>query len=314
MWYLNLIIFLVALFVLIRSANYAVRYSSRFARAFHLSEFIVSFFIVSFISISPEATVGIISSINGTPEFGLGALLGSNVADLFLIFGIISLFSLKGIKVKSEILKEDLLYIILLAIPVILGFDGKFSKMDGVLLVLSGAIFLVTLSIKGKMFKKKNHHKKNSKWGKNLFLLILSLLFLVASAYFTVRFGVNFANDLRIPPFLVALTVVSIGSCLPELIFSLKAVRTNHDELALGDILGTVIIDATIILGVMALINPFNFSPSIIHSTGIILFIAGILVVSFLKSGKLLSKKEGILLLIFYIASLVIGFFINRGF
>jgi cation:H+ antiporter len=107
---------------------------------------------------------------------------------------------------------------------------------------------------------------------------------------------------------------VGIGSCLPELIFSLKAVRTKHDELALGDILGTVIIDATIILGIMALINPFNFNPIIIHSTGIILFLSGILVVLFLKSGKILSKKEGIILLIFYILSLVVGFFANKVF
>ena len=312
---LDLIIFLFCFFILIRSANYAVKYSSGFARSLHISEFIVSFFIISFISLSPEATIGIFSAIEGTPEFGLGTLLGSNVADMLLIFGIVALFSLKGIKVKSEILKEDLLYIILLAVPVILGFDGKFSRVDGILLVLSGTIFLVTLSIKGKVFKKKKPLRKNSKkWKKNLILLIISLSFLIASAYFTVKFGVNFANDLKIPPFIIALTIISIGSCLPELIFSLKAVKTNHDELALGDILGTVIIDATIILGIMALINPFNFNPSIIYSTGIILFAAGILVVLFLKSGKLLSKREGILLLIFYLISLIIGFAVNKVF
>src|SRR3989344_5691512 len=168
MWVINLILLFAALIVLAKSAEYAVRYSSRISRVFHISEFVVSFFIVSVISVSPEATVSIISAIKGVPEFGLGALLGSNVADLFLVFGIVALFSRKGITVKSEILKNDFFYLILLLVPLVLGFDGYLSRADGIVLVISGIVFFITLSIESKMFRKKKNSSKNHKFTKNL--------------------------------------------------------------------------------------------------------------------------------------------------
>lgn len=311
---LDLILFLAALFVLIKSADYAVTYSSRISRAFHISEFIVSFFIIAVISVFPEATVSIVSAIKGIPDFGLGVLLGSNVADLSLVFGIVALFSLRGIAVKSEILRKDFFYLILLLVPILLGFDGYLSRIDGILLVLSGAVFFITLSIESRMFKRKFNEAKNHGWIKNFVLLIISLAFLIVGAYYTVKFGVSFANDIKIPPFLIAITVVAIGTCLPELVFSLKAVKTKHDSLALGDILGTVITDATILVGVIALIRPFAFDPMIIYVTGTMMFIAGAIFVAFIKSGKILSKKEGIFLIMFYILFLIIEFVVNHVF
>jgi cation:H+ antiporter len=304
-------VFIFSLFILVKSAEYAVRYSSRIARVFHISEFIVSFFIISVISVFPEATVSIISAIQGIPEFGLGTLLGSNIADLSLVFGIVALFSAKGITIKSQILKNDFFYLILLLIPVILGFDGYYSRIDGIILIVSSIVFFITLSIESKMFKKKFNNDKNRKWVKNLFLLIISLGFLITSGYYTVTYGVFFANDMKIPSVLVALTIVAIGTCLPELIFSIKAIKLNHNELALGDILGTVITDATLIIGIISLIHPFVFNPLIIYVTGIMMFIAGVLVIIFIRTGKILTKTEGLYLLLFYILSLIIGFVVN---
>ncbi|MFA5412463.1 MAG: sodium:calcium antiporter [Candidatus Micrarchaeia archaeon] len=308
---LNLALFLAALFVLVKSAEHAVNYSSKLAKMLGISEFIVSFFLIAFISCFPEATVAVVSSIDGVPEFGLGTLLGSNVADLALVFGLVAMFSMNGIKVKSEILKNDLLYLLLLLVPIILGIDGHLSRTDGALLVLSGAIFLLTLSIQSKMFTKKFNDVKDHSWAKNLVLLAISLAFLVAGAYYTVKFGVDFANDISLPPILIALSLVSIGTCMPELVFSLNAVKKRHYELALGDILGTVIIDATILVGVMALIKPFDFDPMIIYVTGGLMVVSGALAISFIRSEKILSKKEGMYLLLFYILSLIIQFIAN---
>ncbi len=100
---------------------------------------------------------------------------------------------------------------------------------------------------------------------------------------------------------------------MPELVFSLKAVRSGHDGLALGDLLGTVIIDATIIIGILALISPFNFNPNIIYFTGLTMFFASGLVILFIKSEKVLSRKEGVYLLIVYVLSLIMEFVINHG-
>ena len=300
------------MFFLIKSADYATRYSSRLAKIFHLSEFVVSFFIVAVISTFPEATISIISALKGIPELGLGTLLGSNVADLALVFGIVAVVSIKGISIKSEILKKDLFYLALLLFPLLLGFDGHFSRIDGALLVLAGIFFFFTLSIESKMFRKKFNNLKNPDLFKNFILLVLSLVILLISANYTIQFAVSFANDIRIPPVLIGLTILSIGSCLPELFFSIKAVKNNHDELAIGDILGTVIIDTTIILGVIAIISPFYFKPILIYVTGAAMFIAGLLMVFFITSGKTLTRKEGVYLLLFYLLYLVIEIVINN--
>jgi len=298
--------------LLIKSANYAITYSSRLARMFRLSEFVVSFFIVAIISVAPESTISIISAIKGIPEFGLGTLLGSNVADLTLVFGIVALFSMNGVRVKSEILKNDFFYLGLLLLPLILGLDGQFSRIEGAALVLGGGIFFFIISVESKMFRKKFNNLRAKSFLKDFLLLVLSLGFLVVSAQFAVEFGIRFANEIKIPPILIGLTMVSIGTCLPELLFSLKSVKTNHEALALGDILGTVITDATVILGIVALIHPFSFEPIQIYVTGLAMFLGGILVVLFMRSDKILSKKEGIFLLMFYIFFLIVEFVISN--
>jgi cation:H+ antiporter len=310
----NLALFLVFLVILIRCAGYAIRYSSSLAKALHFPEFLVSFFIIALISVLPEATVSIISALNGEPELSLGTLLGSNVADLTLVFGIVALFSSRGIKVKSKILRNNFYYLLLLLFPLILGFDGKFSRIDGSVLVLLGLLFFGKIYMDSHRFHKKFNHTKKGHPFKNLLLLVLSLTILLISAFFTVKFAVNFAYEAKLPSILVGITIIALGTCLPELIFSIKAVRKNHDSLALGDILGTVIADITIVLGVVALISPFSYNPYNIYITGTAMFLAGIFVTIFMKSEKSINKREGILLIFFYALFVLIAFLINNFF
>ncbi|OGJ16899.1 hypothetical protein A3K73_00475 [Candidatus Pacearchaeota archaeon RBG_13_36_9] len=309
----NLVLFLVFLTVLIKCAAYAIRYSSRLAKILRFPEFVVSFFVIALISAFPEATVSIISAINGEPELGLGTLLGSNVADLTLVFGIVALFSSRGIKVKSKILKNSFFYLILLLFPLILGFDGRLSKIDGAALILSGSLFFFHTYIESKRFHKKFNNTKKGSFIKNFILLLLSLAVLLGSAYFTVKFAVNFAYDINLSPILIGITILAVGTCLPELIFSIRAVKKNHDDLALGDILGTVITDATILLGIVALISPFSYNPLNIYTLGGAMFLACFLVIIFMKSEKSISKTEGVLLLLGYVAFVIAEFFINSA-
>ena len=139
----NLVLFLICLFVLIRCADYCIKYSTTLARIFRWPEFVVSFFIVAFISVLPEATIAVIAAINGEPELGLGTLLGSNVMDLALVFGIVALVSYNGIKVQSQILRNNLIYVVLLAVPLILGLDGSYSRIDGAILIILGYYFIL---------------------------------------------------------------------------------------------------------------------------------------------------------------------------
>lgn len=303
---MHLVMFLVAFFILIKSAAYCTTYASRLAKIFRISEFIVSFFIIAVISVFPEATISIISALKGMPQLGLGTLFGSNIADLTFVFGVVALFSYKGIHVKSEILKRDFLYLLLLLFPVLLGYDGSYSRIDGTILVAGGLFFFYTISLESKMFRKRYNHIKDRSLYKNVALLLLSLVVLIISANYTIQYGVLFATDINIPAILISVTVIALGSCLPELFFSIKAVRINHDGLALGDILGTVITDATIILGIVALIQPFSFEFRLISITGFFMVLAGLLTLLFVRTDRLLTKKEGLFLLLVYIVYLFV--------
>ena len=308
---LTILIFAVALLVLLQSAGYSIRYASKIAQILRFPEFIISFFIVALISVLPEAMISIISAINGEPSLGFGTLIGSNVADLTLVLGIVTLFSKKNIKVESKILKNNWLYLILLFIPFLLGIDGNFSRIDGIILILFGIIFFFKIYFTSKKFREKKVHHKNWPIIKTLLILVISLILLVISAFITVRYAVNLSEALAIPSIIIGLTVLSIGTCLPELTFSIKSVMKEHDGLALGDILGTVITDATIIFGIVILISPFDYPLKKICLTTLAMFLSGVLVVLFMKSKKVLTKKEGLLLILFYILFIILEILIQ---
>ena len=308
----NLFLFLVFLIILIRCAKYAIRYSSKIARALHMPEFIVSFFIIAIFSVLPEATVAVMSAIQGDPELGFGTLLGSNVADLTFVFGIVALFSSGGIKVKSKILRDDLFYLILLLFPLILGFDGTLSRVDGIVLLGLGSLFFYRIYRESKRFSKKFTAAKREPFTKSMLLLLLSLVILATSAFFTVKYAENFATDIKIPAMLIGVTILAFGTSLPELTFSIKAIRKKHDQLALGDILGTVVTDGTILLGIIAIICPFSYAPYKIYILGGAVFLAAVFAFSFMKSDKSINKKEGMILILFYIVFIIIQFLANR--
>jgi len=308
----NLVLLILFLILLINSAEFSIKYSKIVARRMRLPYLIVSFFIVAIISSLPEGFIAVISAIQGNPEFGMGTLIGSNVADLTLVFGLAILISgSAGISIKSSVLKRDFFYLALLFFPVLAGLDGSYSRLDGVILLFAGLSFFFSLYLQSRKIKKEVDRPNFLQFIKSLALLIVSLSVLTISANYAIKYGVLFAKAINVPSVLVSLTVVSIGTCLPELIFSIKSLKYHHDELVLGDVFGTVISDATVYLGIMALIKPFSFNPLLIYVTGFSMFFAGVISTIFLNTDKSLSKKEGILLLVFYAVYLIVQIIIN---
>ncbi|MDP4012176.1 MAG: sodium:calcium antiporter [Candidatus Nanoarchaeia archaeon] len=309
----NVIFFIVSLYLLIKSSDWAIKYSTKVSKVLQLSSFVVSFMIVSVISAIPETAIALISVFEGKPSLGLGTLLGSNVADLTLIFGLVALLSVRGIKVKSSIVRREFLYLLLLSLPLILGFDGELSRVDGLVLILAGIFFFITLYRDSKQFSKKYDHIQPKSLFDSSFFLLLSLGALVTSAFFTVKFAINIAEELKIPSMLIGLVIISIGTCLPEFLFSLRAMKRKQDSMALGDILGTVMTDATIILGAIALISPFTFEAKTMIVTSSFMLLAGIIATWFVRSDMKLTEKEGLMLLFFYFIFLLVEFLVTLG-
>lgn len=309
---LNLLFLIASLFIVIKSSDFAVKYATSLAKILRLPKYVVGFLIVAIISIMPETFISIDSSIRGIPEFGLGTLFGSNVADLTLIFAIVIFSTAHNIKVGSRVLENNKWYPLLLALPILIGFDGHYSRIEGVILILAGLSFYYFIFKKNRhaaieeVVYDKRHHIIN------LLYLILSVAFLLFGSHFTVKYGVALAGNLNINPIFIAMLVVGLGTTLPELFFSLRATKEKADNLALGDVLGTVISDATIAVGIIALINPFYFPQRIVYITAMFMVLASLILLAFMRSGKVLTKREGILLFIFYIIFVLTEYLIGE--
>ncbi|TSA44509.1 sodium:calcium antiporter [bacterium] len=306
----SIIIFLVSLFLVIRGATFATKYSEKLAGSFHLSGYTVGFIIVAVISILPETFISINAALNGMPSFGLGTLFGSNVADMTLIFTVLTLFARRGIKVESKILKNNGVYPFLLLLPLVLGLDGHFSRLEGVALILVGAVFYYLAFRRGE--SDPNLPRKDAERWKHFLFLLFGMGVLLVGSHLTVISATDLAYVLGVNPVLIGMLVVGLGTTMPELFFSIKSIKENDDTLAVGDILGTVLADATIVVGILALINPFSFPQRIIYITGLFMVGAAFILFRFMRSGKTISRREGLALFIFWIIFVLVEFIANR--
>ncbi len=306
----SLLLLIFSLIFVASGATLATKYSAKLAEDFHISRYVIGFVVVAFISILPETIIAINSAIEGIPEFGLGTLFGSNVADLTLVFAILIIYSGRGIKIESKILQNVRLYPFFIFLPILLGLNGHFSRIDGTVLIIIGVLFYYLVFRNGvessKVFKREENKYKN------VLFLLFSLVFLLIGAHFAVTSATALAQALKISPIIIGMLIVSLGTVMPELFYSLKAIKKKEDELAVGDILGSVLADATIVVGILAFINPFYFPIKIIYVTGTFMVISSLILLKFMRSGRIITKKEGLMLLFFWATYAIIEFIVSK--
>ena len=305
----NAFIFIVALYMVIKGSTMATNYAGRLAESFRLSKYTVGFIIVAVISILPETFIAINAAIKGIPSFGLGMLFGSNIADLALIFAILVFYAGRSLKVESKILKNHVIYPFILLFPLILGLDGCFSRIEGVALILAGAIFYY-LALRDGADGTVPVVTGNGRY-KSIVMLLVSMAILLVGAHFTVTSATSVANSLGVSPILVGMLIVGLGTTMPELFFSLRSIKKRDDSLAIGDLLGTVLSDASIVVGILTLVNPFAFPQKIVYITGAFMVAASFILFRFMKSGRTFTRREGFLLFLFWVVFVVIEFLAN---
>lgn len=306
----NFLIFIFSLSLVVKGATLATKYSAKLAENFHLSKYIIGFIIVAFISIFPETLISINAAIEGIPEFGLGTLFGSNVADLTLIFAILIIYAGRGIKIESKILKNVRLYPFFLLLPILFGLNGHYSRIEGAALIIAGILFYYLVFKNGVEVSERLRNGDGK--CKNFLWLLVAMAMLLVGSHFTVTSATDLAHALKISPILIAMLVVSLGTTMPELFYSLKSVKKKDDGLAIGDIMGSVLADATIVVGILSFISPFSFPAKIVYVTGVFMVIASLVLLKFMRSGRVISKKEGVMLLVFWIVYAIVEFIISK--
>ncbi|MDO8628306.1 MAG: hypothetical protein Q7R56_00960 [Nanoarchaeota archaeon] len=308
---LNVVLLLLGCLLLVKAADVAVRSISNIARVVRMSEFIVSFLIVGVISTFPEFFIAIVAALKNTPELGFGTLIGGNVADLTLVIAVM-VFLGGTIHVGSKALRYNFFYLVLAAVPIVLSLDGVLSRFDGAVLVLLCITFFYHMVEESYHFRKVERGLRK-RLVMDMGLFIVSIVVLFASAFMIVKYAELLAVDMGIPDVFIGLVLIAVGTTLPELTFGVKALKDGFGELALGDVLGNVIIDATFILGIVALITPIPVNLLIVANAGFFMVLGMFVVVSIIQSGHhVVAKRHAWWLLLIYGAYLVMNVVISN--
>lgn len=292
---------------------------ARIAKFLGWREFVVAFIIISFGTSIPNLFVGIISAINGIPELSFGDVVGGNVIDLTLVIALAT-FVAGGLSTDSRTVRSSSLFTIAIALlPLILILDGNLSRIDGVILILTFLLYIWWLFSKQERFtriydgKAKEEPVKGLKsFLKDLGILIAGLALLLLAAEVIVRMASYFATSLNSSIAAIGLLIVALGNCLPETYFSLASAKAGQTWMILGNLMGSVIIPATLVLGVVALIRPIqidNFSPFAVAR--FFLIASSLFFLLFLRTDRKITKKEASFLLLLYVSFIAVEILIK---
>ena len=305
-------IFLVSCALLFWSGNFLIGALTRMARFLGWKEFVVAFFIMSFATSIPNLFVGVISALNKVPELSFGDIVGANIVDLSLVMGLAALISKAGLSAPSRTVQGSSIFTIAAALlPLILIQDGLLSRADGILLLIAFGIYLSWLFSKRERFEKTydgiSEPFSLKFFFKNIFLTLGSVLLLLISAQGIVKSAIFFADYLHLPLSLIGILIIGLGTSLPETSFVLHAARKSQDWLILGNLMGSVVITTTLVLGIVALIYPIqisDFSPYGIAR--VFLVMSALSFLFFVRTDHKITRKEAIFLLGIYISFVLV--------
>jgi cation:H+ antiporter len=251
MTFLFFVLGLVALFF---GGEYLVRGASAIARKFNLSPMVIGLTIVGFGTSAPEMLVSVQAALAGQPAIAIGNVLGSNIANILLILGISAVIAPLLIPVRK--LWRDLAFMLLAtAVIWVMLLDGQVTRLDGVLLLAGLVIFLIVAFVTGKSDDDQSIEGDIPQW-KAWAMTLGGLVVLVIGARFLVDSATDIARTFGISEAIIGLTIVAVGTSLPELATSVIAAIRKQTEIAVGNIVGSNIFNIFGILGTTAVLAP----------------------------------------------------------
>ena len=325
---LSIVAIVVGLFLLVWSADRFVDGAVGVARFFGMSTFLIGMVIVGFGTSAPEMVVSILSAMNDTPQLALGNAYGSNIANIALILGVTALIA--PVVVQKQAMSRDIpVLIAMTALTVLLLVDGNVSLIDGaVLLVAFVAImgFNILSELKAKRKRRKSGGASDISEveeipaegvsiGKAVLYLLVGLVLLIVSSRMLVWGAVYMAHALGVSDLLIGLTIVAVGTSLPELASSIAAARRGENDLAVGNIIGSNIFNTLVVVGLASVIAPIKAADPAVMSRDVPIMSALTLLLFLIcipvkkKNGKRVSgfgRIGGALFLSLYVAYLVL--------
>lgn len=305
---LTFVFFFLGLLILVIGAEGLVRGSSALALRLGVTPLVIGLTVVAFGTSSPELAVSVESALAGNSSIALGNVIGSNIANIGLILGITAL--IRPIQVQPSMLREQIPMMILFSIALwVLAMDGRIGAIDGVLLLIALTAFIVhsyrsSANAGGDAGLDELPPEALALQNRTLYcsaLIVAGLAGLVGGGMLLVNSAVEIAQIFNVSEAIIGLTIVAIGTSMPELATSVVAALRKESDIAIGNIVGSNIFNILAILGIASLIAPLT-------STGFtpvdyaVMIVFAVILLPMAWSGRTLSRPEGCILLLGYIA------------
>ncbi|WP_277208894.1 calcium/sodium antiporter [Isoptericola croceus] len=312
----NILLLLAGFVLLVGGGEALVRGAASLARTMGMSALVVGLTVVSFATSSPELAVSAGAALSGSPGLAVGNVVGSNIANILLVLGVSAL--VVPLAVTSQVVRTDIPVMIgLAALALVLALDGTISTVDGVLLIALLAGYLVVTVLRSRRGwtdeAPPRGDTRPTRWFRttrarsvltDIILVAVGVALLVTGAQLLVRGATQIATTFGVSDLVIGLTVVAVGTSLPELATSIIAVRRGERDLAVGNIVGSNIFNIGAVLGITAVIAPggIGVDPAAVHFDLPLMVAVTLALLPVAFTGQIIKRWEGALFVALYVA------------
>ena len=300
--------------LLIKGADFLVDGASGVAKRFRIPEIVIGLTIVSIGTSMPELFVSTTSALQGSADMSIGNIIGSNICNLLLILGLSAVISPMKFQKTTRNIEVPMCFGVTAVFLLLCNLGKVLSLVDGIILLVLFAGFIgytFYIAKKGMEQGEAEEETKQNSMLKNIILIVIGVVALKLGGDFTVNNSVVIAEKVGISQKVIGLTVLAIGTSLPELVTSVVAATKGSDDLAIGNIIGSNIFNMLMIIGVSAVITPLAYNVTYNLQLGILLGSLVLLeVFAFTKPKNQMTRPNGVIYVALYAVYMVLLFII----
>lgn len=302
------LIFIVSMYVLIKSAEYFTEASAKLGSIMGVSQFLIGITIVSIGTSLPELLTSLIAVFYKSSEIVIGDVIGSNITNILLVLGVSALFAVNmRVNWRKSISRDSIILVISSFLIAIMLWNGVFARLEALIFIFCYLGYvLYRLKICQRITNGKKLKEKFS-WKLPL-TIVVSSIFLFFGAKYTVISIIKLANLFNISSAIIALSAVAVGTSLPELMVSINAVRKQNFELALGNVTGSNIFNTFMVMGIPGLMGSLK-APLALIQLSLLFMVGATLLLWFVIAKKRIGVHEGSIMAVSYMIFLAITFF-----
>lgn len=288
---------LVGFFLLIKGADYFVEASSSVAKSLRVPSIIIGLTIVAFGTSAPELAVSVTAALGGNNDIAVGNVIGSNLFNLLVVLGACGLILPMKVKLRWDYLATLIVSVVLC---LMIAFDLKLSRLDGILLLLMFVVF-IGLTIRDALVNRIQSSEEFEvlSTGRCIVYIIGGLSAIVFGGDLVVDNASKIASSFGLSQNLIGLTIVALGTSLPELVTSVVASRKGENGLALGNVIGSNLFNILMVLALSATVSPITINPLSVQDT-IILIVSTIVTLILCRRKNEISRMDGVIMLLMY--------------